>query len=169
MREHGIFFPVVLKPDVGERGRGVEIVSSPQSMARYLRSASGPVIVQQYVEGDEFGIFYYRHPSEPRGKILSIVAKVFPHVTGDGRRTVRELIDADPRAFCMADTYLKDLDGGRVPASNERVPLARIGSHCRGAIFLDATSLATEELCDAVDYVSRRRPGFFFGRSRCWN
>ena len=31
------------------------------------------VLVQEYVPGQEFGIFYYRYPGQERGRILSIV------------------------------------------------------------------------------------------------
>ena len=39
-----------------------------------------------------------------------------------------------------------------------------IGTHCRGAIFLDGERLRTPELEDAVDRLSRAYEGFFFGR-----
>ena len=35
----------------------------------------------------EFGVFYYRYPSEPHGRIFSVTEKKFPAVVGDGRRT----------------------------------------------------------------------------------
>jgi hypothetical protein len=71
-REHDIDYPVVAKPDVGERGWGVEIMESHGELERYLTAAEHMVIVQRHVRGIEYGIFYCRHPDEPSGRIVSI-------------------------------------------------------------------------------------------------
>ena len=85
-------FPVVVKPDVGERGNGVAIVRSREEMLRYFRIAAGSVIVQRLVEGIECGIFYIRHPDQSQGRIVSIAQTCFPQVHGDGRQTLDELL-----------------------------------------------------------------------------
>src|SRR2546423_1543614 len=72
MRAEGLDFPVVLKPDVGERGRGVAVIRSADELRAYLRTAAAEVIVQEYVPGLEFGIFYYRMPGWKHGRIFSI-------------------------------------------------------------------------------------------------
>ncbi|MEO8372460.1 MAG: VTT domain-containing protein, partial [Candidatus Solibacter sp.] len=129
-------FPVVLKPDVGERGTGVAIARSDDDVRRYLSTAAADTIVQQYVGGLEFGVFYYRRPHELSGHIFSITEKRFPEVTGDGASTLRELILRDRRAASIAHVYLTG-QAKRVPAAGERVRLVELGSHCRGAIFLN--------------------------------
>src|SRR3974390_1719819 len=68
MRQHGLQFPVVLKPDAGQRGSGVAIVRSPEQLCEYLTHSSFPVILQEYVPGKEYGVFYYRHPGSERGR-----------------------------------------------------------------------------------------------------
>jgi membrane protein DedA with SNARE-associated domain len=156
-------FPVVLKPDVGERGNGVAIARSAEDVRRYLATTSRDTIVQEYVGGLEFGVFYYRRPGESTGHILSITEKQFPDVVGDGRSTLRELILADQRAATIAHVYLAH-HAGRVPAAGERVRLVEIGSHCRGAIFLDGGRHQTPELLAAVDQTAKAHPGFYFGR-----
>jgi hypothetical protein len=55
-------FPVVLKPDVGQRGRGVAIVRDRAGLHDYLVQAPGDVLIQQYISGAEFGVFVYRDP-----------------------------------------------------------------------------------------------------------
>src|SRR5439155_25073244 len=42
--------------------------------------------------------------------------------------------------------------------------LAEIGSHCRGAIFVDASSSKTGALERAIDRVAKSHSGFYFGR-----
>lgn len=166
MRALGLDFPVVLKPDVGERGRDVAIARTVQEVDSYLRAARRDTIIQRYVAGPEFGIFYYRYPGEARGRIYSITEKRFPEVVGDGQSSIAELVWNDPRAVCLGDLYLSRLKRNRqeVPKRGERVVLAEIGSHCRGAIFLNAAHLETEALRNAVDSVARTHPGFYFGR-----
>jgi membrane protein DedA with SNARE-associated domain len=166
MERNDLSFPVVLKPDVGERGTGVAIVRSRGEMVEYLRSAKGDTIIQEYIAGLEFGVFYYRYPGESEGRIVSITEKRFPEVTGDGESSVEQLILRDPRAVCLATVYLKAgrRPAGDVPAVGERVRLVELGSHCRGAVFLDGMRLKTRALEQAIDAISKRHPGFFFGR-----
>ncbi len=158
--------PVVLKPDVGERGAGVAVIRTKAEFDAYMAAAHGPVIEQRYVPGVEFGVFYYRYPDEPRGHIYAITEKRFPSVTGDGRRTLRQLIADDSRAVNMMETYarLSKRPLAEVPGQGERVQLVEIGTHCRGAIFLDGTRLRTPALEAAIDRVSQSHPGFYFGR-----
>lgn len=166
LAEHGLDFPVVVKPDVGQRGEGVTVVKNAEALAAHLETATGEGIVQEYVPGREFGVFYIRHPDEPKGKIFSITDKRLPTLLGDGEKTLEELILADDRAVCMAPFHLERhkerID--QVPAAGERIELVEIGNHCRGAIFLDGIHLATPELLAAIDAASQSYEGFFFGR-----
>jgi membrane protein DedA with SNARE-associated domain len=159
-------FPVVLKPDVGERGRGVHIVREPAGLLPALESSPEPLIAQAYVPGVEFGVFYLRLPSEEKGRIFAVTEKRLPFVVGDGRRTLEQLILADDRAVCQARLFL-DRFAGRleeVPAANQRVPLAELGTHCRGALFLDGAEWITPALERATEACSRGFAGFYFGR-----
>jgi hypothetical protein len=92
--------------------------------------------------------------------------KVFPHLTGDGRQTLDQLIGADPRARRLADLYRERhrerLD--EVLAEGELFPLVFAGNHCQGTIFKDGSHLVTPELERRIDEISRSIPGFFFGR-----
>lgn len=162
----GLDFPVVVKPDVGERGKGVTIVRSQGQLDELLQIATEDVILQEYAEGLEFGVFYYRIPGEIRGRVLSITAKQFPVVIGDGSSSLGRLILADERAVCLWRAYFEasrmPLD--RVPAACEAVRLVELGSHCRGSVFLDARHLLTADLEAAVDRAAKAHPGFYFGR-----
>ncbi len=166
MQQHGLHFPVVLKPDAGQRGSGVSIVRSPGKLREYLRNAAFPIILQEYVPGEEYGVFYYRYPGDECGRILSVTEKRMPTLVGDGKRTVEELILADDRAVCMSDFYLRKNSERiqEVPASGETVQLVEIGTHCRGAIFLDGGDTITPSLEEVIDRIAKTFDGFFFGR-----
>ncbi len=107
MTHHGLEFPMVLKPDAGQRGSGVAVVRSVTELEGFLRSVRSKTIIQEYVSGLEFGVFYFRYPDSTRGRIFSITEKQFPTVTGDGKSTLERLILADARAVCMAHFFLK--------------------------------------------------------------
>ena len=169
MAEEGLGFPIVLKPDVGQRGAGVRVVRGEADLAVHLAGASAAakdLVAQEYVPGVELGVFYVRHPDAERGSIFSITGKTLTAVAGDGRRTLEELIFADDRAVAMAPLFLRRHARrlAEVPAAGERVELVEIGNHCQGAVFTDGGALATPQLADAVDRLSRGYPGFFFGR-----
>jgi membrane protein DedA with SNARE-associated domain len=166
MRREQLTFPIVLKPDVGERGKGVEIVRDEAALERAIRANARPLIAQAHVPGVEYGVFYFRRPDGAQGEILAITDKRFVAVTGDGERTLEELILGDERAVCMAPYFLRTHADrlGEVPDAGERVALSELGTHCRGALFLDGTKLLTPALAAAIEQTSRAFRGFHFGR-----
>ena len=159
-------FPIVLKPEVGERGSGVVIARDAETVAAAVRDEPAALIAQAYVPGVEFGVFYFRRPTAERGEILAITDKRMVHVCGNGQRTLEELILADPRAVCMAAFFLNKFSARLDEAipKGEIVPLSELGTHCRGALFLDGTDLLTPALGNAIERVSRTFDGFYFGR-----
>ena len=166
MVEHGLDFPVVLKPDRGQRGQGVEICRDREQAARWLETARFDYMMMECLPGVEFGVFYYRLPDESKGRIFSINRKKLLSVTGDGERTLEELILDDERAVCMAPTFFKALKGELldiVPAGQAR-QIGMVGTHSRGALFLDGSDLISPELLDAVERMVEGYEGFYFGR-----
>jgi membrane protein DedA with SNARE-associated domain len=167
MAGRGWTFPLILKPDAGQRGAGLRLVRDTEAAAGYLEAHPQTLLAQTYHPGPfEAGIFYYRMPDEPRGRIFSITDKHFPHVLGDGESTVETLIWRHPRLRMQADTFLARLNGRSqaVLAPGERLPLAIAGNHCQGTMFRDGAHLITAALEQAVDEIARQFDGFFFGR-----
>ena len=163
----GWSFPLILKPDVGERGAAVAKVDDLDDALRYMGRGTWPVLVQPYVAGPhEAGVFYYRYPNEPAGRIFSITDKVFSHLECDGESTIERLIWRHPRYRMQAKTFLDRLGdrAGDVPPRGERVQLAVAGNHCQGTMFRDGTHLITPELEKRIDEISRSIHGFYFGR-----
>ncbi|MBV9862571.1 MAG: D-alanine--D-alanine ligase [Alphaproteobacteria bacterium] len=169
MRNAGLRFPVVAKPDIGCQGTGVRLLHNRAELARY--AAAFPrgerFILQRWVrEEGEAGIFYVRRPGSPRGSIFSVTLKYLPSVTGDGRSTVEELIRADPRARRIAHIYLSRLgeERRRVLSSGDVLRLVFTGNHCKGAVFRDGCRYVTPRLEAEVERVARSIAGFHFGR-----
>lgn len=166
MRRKKLRFPVVLKPDAGERGNDVAIIRSAAEAAAYLSEHRAPVIAQEYIPGLEFGVFYFRFPAAARGEILAITDKRFPALTGDGKSTLAELILRDARAVTMARFHLKKFAArlNEVIPPGRSLALVELGTHCKGSLFLDGGHLVTEQLTQKIDAISRHFNGFYFGR-----
>jgi len=165
--EENLPFPLVFKPDVGQRGDGFKLIHSEKEARLYVERFPRDVLIQRYAPGPfEIGVFYYRFPNEPEGRIFAITEKLFPTVTGDGRRSLRELIHADSRASIIAGIYCerfaKKLDW--VPDPGETFRLVEAGNHCQGAIFQDGERLFSADLERVIDRISHSVPGFFVGR-----
>lgn len=160
-------YPLVLKPDQGERGAGVRWVANEAAAREYLGREPRAVIAQVPHDGPfEAGVFYVRHPDAARGHVFSITDKRFPIVVGDGRSTLSELIHAHPRYRLQAAVFLArhGHQAGRVPAAGEAVRLARAGNHAQGTEFRDGRALASPALDARIDDIARRVDGFYFGR-----
>lgn len=159
-------FPVIFKPDIGERGLGVAIIRSEEEARAYLNCLQDDIIVQQYIGGREYGIFYYRLPDEPTGHIFAITDKRFTKVHGDGSQPLENLILSDERAVAMAPFFLKKYAARlfEIPQKGEEIQLAELGTHSRGSLFLDGTHLVTDALEAEMDRISKCYDGFYFGR-----
>jgi membrane protein DedA with SNARE-associated domain len=160
-------FPLIAKPDVGQRGYAVRIIEGPGELRQYFDEMDGAVIVQRMSRHQrEAGLFYIRMPEADRGFLFSITDKEFPKLVGDGKLTLGDLILRDRRARILTPTYFarhKERLDSVIPAGVE-VPLSRCGNHCQGAIFLNGEDLKTPQLLEAVEGIVRRIPNFYFGR-----
>ncbi len=92
-----IGLPVVVKPRDGNQGKGVtvNIGTEAQFVAAYGAAiAHGEVLVEKYLPGDDFRLLVVGD------RLVAAARRDPPHVIGDGRHTVRELVEqvnADPR------------------------------------------------------------------------
>jgi membrane protein DedA with SNARE-associated domain len=160
-------FPLILKPDVGQRGAGVRLARSMDDVRRYLDRHPEDLLVQPYHAGPfEVGVFYYRIPGESRGRVFSITEKVFPVVIGDGESTLAELVWSHPRYCMQADRFLERhaVRAEEVIPAGDRVSLAVAGNHCQGTLFRDGGHLCTRDLESAIDCIAQAYDGFYFGR-----
>lgn len=166
MDDRHLNYPIILKPDVGQRGQGVTVARDMDQVHRYLEETIEDTIVQEYIQGREYGVFYYRYPGQDRGTIFSITDKRRLYLTGNGKHTLEELILLDDRAVCLAPLHFR-VHRKRlfdVPSAGEEIEIVEVGTHARGALFLDGSGLITPEMTSAFDSIGRRFNGFYFGR-----
>lgn len=166
MEKNALDYPVVLKPDRGQRGVGVCVCLCEEDAVDWLAEIKDDFIMMEFHPGEEFGVFYYRFPGQETGSIFSITRKKHLFVVGDGRHTLEELILRDPRALCMAPTFLKRLQPEllRIVPDRESVQLGRVGAHSLGTLFLDGGYLVSDELLMGIEKIAKPYKGFYFGR-----
>ena len=167
MSRQGLLFPVVAKPNVGERGRGVQLVQSIDDLVKYSQAATSSFLVQQYIDSSfEAGVMFVKRPGQP-GVITSIVTKGFATVVGDGESTLTELVLSEPRYSAKYDDYRRlysFLPWDEVLTLGQSVLIEPIGNHSRGTEFINSNHLITPALTEAFAGLSDRIEGFYFGR-----
>lgn len=167
LAEKSIGFPMIAKPDIGERGTQVKLLHSIVELETYTISAKVDFLIQEFISYEnEVGIFYYRIPGEKSGKISGIVGKEFLSVTGDGRSTIEELLKKNKRSFLQIPAlrteygqYLKT-----VLPNGEFHELVPYGNHARGSRFIDLNRMISEQLTVSIDQFCHQVPDFYFGR-----
>ncbi|WP_181956150.1 hypothetical protein [Dyadobacter frigoris] len=167
-------FPVIAKPNAGERGWRVEKIVDMEALEAYHQTSPIDYLIQEYVDYPlELGVFYYRMPDQQKGTISSIVQKEFLSVTGNGFDSLADLILANDRAVLQWDLLKVKYAAllSFVLPDEEKMTLVSIGNHCLGTKFLNANHLITPELTAVFDHISTQIDGFYFGRYdlRCTN
>jgi hypothetical protein len=167
MEESGLNFPVILKPNMGERGFGVEKIYNKQALAEYLKGAQGTILLQEYVSTlMEYGVMVARFPGEKHFRITSIVVKAPLIVYGDGRRTLGQVIKAHSRGQYhwakLKELFKEEWD--RLTEAGREYLLVEIGNHNRGSTFYNGNHLISEDLERVFDKIAQNVPGFFIGR-----
>jgi len=163
----GISFPCIAKPDIGCKGRGVEKIFYPVQIEVYASRINMDFLIQELISYPrEVGIFYCRMPGEADGKITGIVAKEFLVIKGDGKSTITELLEKEPRYHFQLEAlqkiYGEILNG--VLAKDETKNMVPFGNHARGAKFIDVTHWADEAFNATFDHICKQVPEFYFGR-----
>lgn len=160
-------FPLVAKPNTGQRGIGIEVIQNRGELEAYHRSAKEDYVLQEFINAPlELAVFYSKLPSSKKGKISSLTIKEFMTVRGDGLSTIKELMLQDARFVQQIERLesqsLKDLS--RVPKSGEKVVLEPIGNHCRGTKFIIGNHLISPQMERVFDEILAGVDGFYYGR-----
>ena len=158
--------PVVVKPRNGNHGRSVSVgVHSPgQAGLAYRRAAAGAgsceVIVESYVPGRDYRVLVVD------GAVRAAAELSPPSVTGDGRRTIGDLVrdlNADPRRghghsrvlskASIDESVLAHLVAhgqalDTVPEAGQVVTLRRNGNLSTGGTSRDVTALVHPDIAE---------------------
>jgi len=163
----GLQFPLIVKPDVGMKAFGVQKVRNAEELWAYAKKCPQDFLVQELIMyPNEIGLFYVRFPDSKKGRITGIVAKEFLTITGNGKETVSQLINHNPRSALQRHS-LKKMHGAlwnEILPMGKSMELVPFGSHTRGAKFLDISHEINEVLSRTINDICTQIPGFYFGR-----
>jgi hypothetical protein len=163
----GIGYPLIAKPDVGERGFLVKKIEAPEGLKRHLERFPVKFIVQEFLTLPvEMTVLFHRFPAEGKFGITSVCVKEFLTVEGDGISSIRELMRQNARAAFQLERFEQEFPEilEKTPAVGERLLLEPIGNHCRGTKFLNGNHLINEDLLAAFRPICERVPGVLYGR-----
>ncbi|PWK60558.1 ATP-grasp domain-containing protein [Roseicyclus mahoneyensis] len=97
MQAQKIGFPIAIKPDDGKQGRGVTApVTHKKDLAVAFESAvrhGKRVVIEQFVPGKDYRI------TVDSGKIIKAIERRPGSITGDGIRTIKEILDDELTDF----------------------------------------------------------------------
>lgn len=165
--ESSIGYPLIAKPDVGERGFLVKKISGPEELQQHLERFPVKFIVQEFLTLPvEMTVLFHRFPEDGRFGITSVCVKEFLAVRGDGLASVRELMQQDARAAFQLERFELEFPEvlKKIPATSEVLLLEPIGNHCRGTKFLNGNHLIDQALLAAFEPVCEQLPGVLYGR-----
>lgn len=147
---------IVIKPSVGERGRGVRAnIGSPSALKPAIsyaarQSVSGHVLLQKHLVGDEYRMLVIG------GRLFAAVRRLPASVQGDGRSTIEELVQRKKRQ-ARGLTTKSPLNAGivkghigaeamrRIPRKGEEVVFEWLRSRSLGGETEDVTDLVHPE------------------------
>ncbi len=167
MEDAGLTWPVIAKPDVGERGLLVSKIKNEAALQAYISQNAIDFLIQKFVDLPlELAVMHHRFPGKGQGKVTSICIKETLKVTGDGQSTVADLMKKYPRARLQLPRFEATFPDvlTKIPAEGETLELEPIGNHCRGTMFLNGNHHIDEALTAEFDKVAAKMDDIHYGR-----
>lgn len=166
LKNEEIGYPLIVKPDVGERGFLVKKIKTPEELKNHLERFPANFIIQEFLTLPvEMTVLFHRFPDGHFG-ITSVCVKEFLAVRGDGIAPIRQLMQQNARATFQLRRFEQEFPEllEKIPAEGEMLLLEPIGNHCRGTKFLNGNHLIDKDLIAAFKPICERLPGVLYGR-----
>jgi hypothetical protein len=167
IKDAGIVYPFVVKPEVGGQGILFRKIDTEKELLHYHSLMKFEYIVQNMILYEmEVSVFHIRHPKVQKGIVTGFLHKIPLHVLGDGKLNLEELILAHPKANKFATDMLVKHAGNlkNIIAANEKYVLSYAANHNRGAHFIDLKNEIDDKLVAVFDALSIEINDFFYGR-----
>lgn len=172
-------FPLVVKPLDGAGGRGVitgiDSLEELMENIKYLNEKLkyNQIIVEEYIEGEDYRAFVIGD------KVIGAFRRLPPHVIGDGKRTIRNLLKEKnnirvniPGTYNMKvfineevkrELKKQNLTLKSVPEKDQFIRLKTKNNVSSGGDPIDATEELSEELKDNLVKAVQAIPGLIQG------
>ncbi len=169
VKETGLTFPIIAKPDIGCKGFGVKLLTDMEMLIDYARDYPHDecFLICEFADyPEEIGIFYVRSPETGEFSVPSLTLKYPFLLSGDGTQTIRELLHANAATKRLLHRcemrYGKMLDD--VLPEDSYFRATAVGSHTSGTIFRDGEALIDDALVAQLDRLTQDIPNFYYGR-----
>ena len=168
LNQNEIDYPIIIKPDIGERGFFVKKIIDENELKQYLSSMPCDMIVQKFIDlPHEYTLSFYSLPENPESfTITSICKKGFMQIKGDGIHTGRELMALDRRLYLQITRFENEhsewLD--KIIEKDQIILPEPVGNHNRGTAFFDARHLISKPLIDTYRNHCLNLKGIYIGR-----
>ena len=160
-------YPFAVKPDIGMMGYMFRRIHNEEEFRQYHSKIPVDYFIQELVAYPlEVSVFYYRFPNQQKGTITGFLKKEFLEVVGDGKSTLRELIQNCPRVRFR----LEEMKSKHADRLNDIIPEGEIYvlSHAlnlsRGGRLVSLEGEKDEELLKVFDGLSHYTKHFYYGR-----
>lgn len=160
-------FPLIVKPDIGERGFLVEKLESEEDLWAYFSETPVDFMIQEYITFPvEISVLYYRLPNADKGNITSLCIKDTLKVIGDGQSNIETLMRGIPRAILQLPRFQRKYPSllKEVPKNGEEVVLEPIANHSRGTTFLNGNDYMDKQLEKVFDTIGFQMKDIYYGR-----
>ncbi|MEO1259969.1 MAG: hypothetical protein AAFZ15_14340 [Bacteroidota bacterium] len=167
IKELNLNYPVIAKPDIGERGTLVSKIKNEEELMGYFEANKIDFLIQEFISLPvELAVMHHRFPDQKNGQVTSICIKETLKVTGDGKSTVLELMEKDTRASFQVERFKKEFSEllKKVPRPQQTIELEPIGNHCRGTMFLNGNKYIDEKLNAVFNRVAGQMDNIYYGR-----
>ena len=166
LNEASLSYPVLVKPNIGERGMGIEKLADQYELSTYHQGATFNYIVQEFIPyPNEMSVLAYRIPGKDKVSVTSLCLKEKLAILGDGVSTIEQLINRDYRSRQQWTRIQNRFDGRRILGMGKSLILEPIGNHSRGTTFLNGNHLISEDFRLAVQQLFHTISGqIFYGR-----
>ncbi len=165
--QSGLTFPVIAKPEVGERGWLIRKIHTADELKTYVSEHPIDIILQRYVDLPlEVSIMAYSLPDGSGAGVTSICEKHFLQIAGDGTHSIGQLILQQDRAVLHYEK-LRDRFSDRweeVLPAGEKLILEQVGNHCRGTMFLNRNDQIDPAITGVILGLLGSMPGVHYGR-----
>lgn len=168
MQKYNLTYPLMFKPNVGEKGNGIiKVKHEAQWQNIFSQPLEADYLVQEFIDLPyELGVFVIRDPKTQVPYIFSITHKTILSIVGDGKSTLKTLIEKHPRAWLMRKFFFQKhaqyLE--KIILENEVYEIGDLGNHCKGALFQDGAMYNTPALYQFICTICEKNPDFHYGR-----
>lgn len=160
-------FPIIVKPNVGFKGYMVKRIDSKEEFNTVIKEyADVELIVQEFLsEEHEYSVMYYFVDSSDFG-VTSLVKKHLPNVVGNGKDTLKKLIERSKNPFINKSWVVEKnyLLLNKVLEVGQLYVLDHVGNYSRGSNFENLNSRIDPELTTTINEFYRMVNGMNFCR-----